>query len=68
VPGKYTYTDQVKRGYFAWVDADTGRMLIAEPGESYNIRAVEDWAEVPPPDGRWVPVTAGKKAAAGGGE
>lgn len=49
----YTYLGDDTRGYLAYVDADTERMLIAERGGTYHIRAVEANQELPPNDGRW---------------
>jgi hypothetical protein len=52
VPGPYDYAGLSVMGYPAYADTATGRMLIAEPGGSYGIRAIDGGA-VPPPDGRW---------------
>ena len=54
VAATYTFTGQSQLGYYAYSDVSTGRMLVAEPGESYQIRACEQGLAVPPPDGRWV--------------
>jgi len=56
VPDLFLYVGQQPYMYPAYVDADTGKMLIPDPGRSYRIRAV-DGGQVPPPDGRWTPVT-----------
>jgi hypothetical protein len=53
VPEAYTFTGQSTLGYMAYADLDTGRMLIAEPGQPYRIRATEEGLPVPPADGRW---------------
>jgi hypothetical protein len=50
----YVFTGLSTTGFPYYADADTGEMLIAEPGESYRIRAVEDYLPVPPGDGHWV--------------
>ena len=50
----YTFTGLGPTGYYAYTDLATEKMLIAEPGESYGIRAVEEGFPVPPGDGRWV--------------
>ena len=49
----FTFTGPSTLGYFAYADTETGRMLIAEPGQSYGIRATETGLPVPPADGRW---------------
>jgi len=53
VADTYTYLGSDVRGYFAYVDTDTDQMLVAEPGESYRMRATEEGFPVPPTDGRW---------------
>ena len=50
----YTFTGLGPTGYYAYTDLATEKMLIAEPGESYGIRATEEGFPVPPGDGRWV--------------
>jgi hypothetical protein len=55
VPGPFKFTGHSKTGYPDYADMATGRMLVAEPGESYEIRAVNQGAPVPPDDGRWDP-------------
>lgn len=50
----YIYIGDGRRGYFAYVDTDTSEMLIAEPGGTYQMRAVNPNLPVPPEDGRWV--------------
>lgn len=49
----YTFNGLTTLGYFAYSDSDTGAMLVAEPGGTYRIRAVDEGTPVPPPDGRW---------------
>jgi len=39
--------------YQDYRDVSTGRMLIAEPGESYSMLAIDLNHPVPPTDGRW---------------
>jgi hypothetical protein len=53
----YEFTGQNTLGYPDYADTGTGRMLVAEPGGSYGIRAIDGRAAVPPADGRWA--TAG---------
>jgi hypothetical protein len=60
VPGSFNYTGLNTFGYQDYRDADTGKMLVAEPGGSYQIEAIDGRSTVPPPDGRW-------SAASGGG-
>lgn len=49
----YTFTGPSTLGYPSYADLETGTMLIADPGHSYGIRAVEEGFPVPPGDGRW---------------
>ena len=51
--GSYDYTGLSILGYPAYADTGTGKMLVAEPGGSYGIRAIDAGLAVPPPDGRW---------------
>jgi hypothetical protein len=52
VPGQtYKYLGHSPLGFPDYCDMATGRMLIAEPGESYEIRAVNQGAPVPPMTG-----------------
>jgi hypothetical protein len=53
VADRFTFTGQSTLGYFSYADTDTGRMLVADPGGTYGIRATEAGLAVPPPDGRW---------------
>jgi hypothetical protein len=53
VPGPYSYLGLSTLGYPDFADLETGRMLVAEPGGSYGIRAIDGVAPVPPGDGRW---------------
>jgi hypothetical protein len=55
VPGPFQYLGYAETGYPSFVDEGTGRMLVAEPGGSYAMRAVEEGIAVPPADGRWAP-------------
>jgi hypothetical protein len=50
----YQYTGQFTLGYPDYRNAHTGKMLVAEPGVSYSIAAVDGQAPVPPADGRWL--------------
>ena len=58
MPEAYKFTGTQTLGYFAYGDVSTGRMLVADPGGSYQIRACEEGLAVPPPDGRWVTAEA----------
>lgn len=49
----YLYTGTGTRKYMDYVDASTDRMLEAEPGREYAIRATWDKLPVPPADGFW---------------
>jgi hypothetical protein len=53
VPGPYTFNGPSTLGYQDYRDLTTGRMLVADPGESYAVAAVDPALPVPPPDGRW---------------
>ena len=55
MPGPFTFLGHSTLGFPDYCDMATGRMLIADPGESYEIRAVNQGAPVPPDDGRWDP-------------
>jgi hypothetical protein len=48
----YEFTGQNTLGYPDFRDTATGKMLVAEPGGSYGIAAI-DGGGVPPGDGRW---------------
>jgi hypothetical protein len=56
----FTYTGQSTLGYFSYADLDSGEMLVADPGGSYSIRAVEPGLPVPPGDGRWTAAPPGR--------
>ena len=56
---QYTYTGFSTLGFADYVDTATDRMLVADPGCSYGIRAVDGVAPVPPTDGRWKTATGG---------
>lgn len=59
----YTYTGGAEMYYQAYRDAETGRMLVAQPGGSYLMVACDQGPAdengnptalpVPPADGRW---------------
>ena len=49
----FNYLGTSQLGYPAYADTSTGTMLIADPGGTYSIRAVEEGLAIPPPDGRW---------------
>jgi hypothetical protein len=49
----YRYTGGDRRGYLAYVDDDTGQLLVVEPGETYRMRAINHGDPVPPADDRW---------------
>jgi hypothetical protein len=51
-------------GYLRYGDADSGTMLVAQPGGTYRIRPCEEGLPVPPDDGRWAaPATAAGRVA-----
>lgn len=58
----FTFIGQATKGWFRYRDAVTGSMLVAEPGGTYQIQALEPDLPVPPEAQLWVPGTA--KAAA----
>jgi hypothetical protein len=58
VPGPYEYLGLSTLGYPDYRDTATGRMLVADPGESYGIGAIDGTSTVPPPDGRWAATSA----------
>jgi hypothetical protein len=62
---QYTFTGYVTTGYQDYRDTGTGKMLVADPGGSYGIQAIDLQLAVPPPDGRWTAaeVTGGWDAA-----
>lgn len=53
MPGPFTFTGYVTTGYQDYRDTATGRMLVADPGGSYGIQAIDLQLAVPPPDGKW---------------
>jgi hypothetical protein len=53
VAGPFNYTGVSTLGYFSYADTGTGKMLVADPGGSYSMRAIDPGLAVPPPDGRW---------------
>jgi hypothetical protein len=59
VADSFTFTGPATLGYMAYADTETGEMLVAEPGQSYGIRAVEPGLPVPPGDGRWTAAPPG---------
>lgn len=48
----YAYLGDDVRAYLSYADTETDLTLVAEPGKSYGIRAIEGHA-IPPNDGRW---------------
>lgn len=51
----YAYTGGATMYYQDYRDAETGKMLVASPGETYWIVAIDDTRfPVPPSDGRWM--------------
>jgi len=64
VPGPHLFTGLSTLGYPDFRDTGTGRMLVADPGESYGIAAI-DGGPVPPADGRWAPAEALTEEASG---
>ena len=51
--GPYSFVGLNTLGYPDYRDLATGRMLVADPGGSYSIAAIDAQLAVPPPDGRW---------------
>jgi hypothetical protein len=51
--GPYQFLGLSTLGYMDYADLETGKMLVAEPGEAYSIRAIDGTMAVPPGDGRW---------------
>lgn len=49
----WLFTGAGARTYHDYVDVASGRMLTAEPGRQYEIRATWDKLPVPPADGFW---------------
>lgn len=49
----FTFLGQVTTGFPDYRDTATSRMLVAEPGGSYGIEAIDGQLPVPPADGRW---------------
>jgi hypothetical protein len=64
VPGPYSFTGHVTTGFPDYRDTATGRMLIAEPGGSYGIEAING-AGVPPGT-QWVTAPEGQGRGADG--
>lgn len=63
MPDTYVFMGLSTTGYPHYARVDTGEMLIAEPGESYQMRAVEEGLPIPPSDGRWEAAGNGKGAS-----
>ena len=49
----FVYTGSGTRSYMDYCDLATDRMLVAEPGGTYGMRATWDKLPVPPGDGFW---------------
>lgn len=64
MPEEYTFTGHQLTGYMSYADLETGKMLQAEPGKAYSMRAVEEGLPVPPGDGLWEEAPTPKKAPA----
>ena len=62
MPDLYVFTGAAVTGYMAYRDVATGTMLVAEPGQAYQIAGVNLEDPVPPPDGRWEPAAPPVKA------
>ncbi len=64
----YLYTGTEVRTYTGYRDQGTDRPLVAAPGGTYAMTAVQGAGPlpVPPPDGRWrpAPVPRARKSAA----
>ena len=59
---EFTYVGYGTRGYAEYVDVNTGKMLLAEQGGTYEMRPTWQDLPVPPADGLWT--EAAKKKAA----
>lgn len=58
----YTFIGYAPRIYLRYVDLATEKTLIAEPGNTYEMRPVE--LDMPvPPDGAWQPAVSKTKAS-----
>jgi hypothetical protein len=60
----WLFTGTGKRAYHDYVDEATGRMLEAEPGGTYEVRATWDKLPVPPVDGFWAEAQPAAEAVA----
>lgn len=64
MPGPYSFTGYVTTGFPDYRDTATGRMLVAEPGGSYGIEAI-NLTDAVPPGALWT--AAGNGSSAKGG-
>ena len=62
MPDLYTLNGNQVTGYMAYRDLATGAMLVAEPGQAYEIQGISLEDPVPPADGRWIPAPAAPPA------
>lgn len=62
MPGLFTFTGYVTTGFPDYRDLATGRMLVAEPGRSYGIAAI-NLTDPLPPGAQW---TAASSTASSG--
>jgi hypothetical protein len=62
--GLFTFTGTVTTGFPDYRDTATGRMLVAEPGHSYGIEAI-NLTDAVPPGSLWVPAS-GDYSGSGG--
>lgn len=60
---KCTFTGEAVTTYAEYIDAEAGRTLVAEPGETYDIAPARGHArDLPmPPDERWKPAPKAPK-------
>jgi hypothetical protein len=68
---RYRFTGSAPKGFYSYADLDGTGMLIAQPGQDYAIRALEENLPVPPSSSEWEPVappTAKAAKSTEGGE
>ena len=65
-PTRYRFTGHADKGYYSYAAPESeGGMLLATPGQTYTLRALEDHLPVPPTDGQWEAVASGGKGSKG---
>lgn len=61
---QYEFTGYVTTGFPDYRDTATGRMLVAEPGGSYGIEAINGGG-LPPGTGQWATASGGSDTSSG---